>query len=54
MDAKTIFHLKQPSINRDVKFESIGNGSVKLDDIIFERQRDAEDYLESKPRKDFR
>lgn len=52
MDAAYIHHLKQPCKNRGVIHGGPSGDGVLLDDKQFDTMTEAEDYLESKPRKD--
>lgn len=54
MDAKSVYLLKQPAKNRWIKFEDLKNGKVMLDNNIYESMREAEDYMLTIPRKDFK
>lgn len=52
MDKRFIHNLQKPCKNRGVKLEHTPDDTVKLDGIEFFTMKDAEDYLESKPRID--
>ena len=52
MKESYIFHLKQPCKNREIDFHNNGDGSITLDGNHFFNTREAEEYIESKPRLD--
>lgn len=54
MDAAFIHHLKQPCANRGIELVNNGDGTITLDGVRAETINEAEDYIESKPRMDFR
>ena len=54
MNAIAIFNYKKPAENRGVEFKALSTGDISLDGIVFERERDVDEYLESKPRIDFK
>jgi hypothetical protein len=52
MNERYIFSLIQPCKNRGVEIVNNNDGSILLDGIKFKTIKEAEHYLESKPRVD--
>ena len=46
------FHLIQPCKNRIIKYQGLENNALWMDDQLFSTMKEAEDYIESKPRID--